>query len=79
MKKRVSVTKDYIDQLKAERDDYRDRMRAAEIDRDKFRAFFLSLLRDNVSMTSENKYFSTQAMVLKLSNLMNSVERWYWS
>lgn len=79
MKKKVTVTKEYIDEIKRQRDDLRERLTETELDRDKFRAFFVSLLKANVKMASRNEHYGPESMITQLSKLMNDVKNWYWS
>lgn len=76
--KKVTVTKAYIDKLKSDVEFYKKEYEECRDDRKEFREFFLRLLKDNVSMASKNESYSTNAMIIKLSRLLNNVENWYW-
>jgi len=78
MSKKVTVTKNYIDSLKFSIKELKDENRKIKEDREKFRIFCLTLLKDNVSMTSKNQYYSPETMITRLSRLMNMVDTWYW-
>ena len=77
-KKKVTVTREYIDKLKSDLEYEKKKRSEAESDREKFRDFFLKLLKDNVLITAKGEYFSPSVMIEKLSKLMNNVEPWYW-
>lgn len=78
-KPRVSITIAYLEGLKRQLDDTEAILERVKCDRDKYREFYINLLKNNVSMASKNEYFTPQAMIVKLSRLLNSVESWYWS
>lgn len=78
MSKKVTVTKQYLTTLKDERDRLKKEIQTVREDRNKFRDFYVSLLKENVAMVSKNQYYSAESMILKLSKLMNNVESWWW-
>lgn len=77
-KKRITITKEYLDAVKSERDHYKNDCEKVKIDRDKFREFYIMLLKQNVKMNSQKKYWSSETMITELSKLINRVEHWYW-
>ena len=77
-KKRVTITKEYLDSLKAELDQAKKERDAIHKDRRKFRIFFRQLLKDNVWVASRKQYYSPEVMIDRLSKLMNNVEAWDW-
>lgn len=68
----------YLESLKAENKLLKEKLEKVEEDREKFRTFFLQLLKSNVSMASKNEYFGPGTMIEKLSKLLNSVQSWWW-
>lgn len=78
MSKKVTVTKRFIDELKSSLDRKEVELAKVKADRDKFRRYFLSLLKQNISMASKNQYYSAESMINQLSKLMNEVEDWWW-
>ncbi len=75
---KVTVTKTYLDQIKADRDRYSSELEKVKADRAKFRIFFLTLMKDNIAMAGKNQYYSAETMLAKLGKLMNQVENWWW-
>lgn len=78
-KPRVTVAKEYLDNLKGQLKYVEKELDKVKEDRRKFREEFVKLLRDNVSAISQNQYYSAEVMINRLSKLMNRVEYWYWS
>lgn len=77
--KKVTVTKKYIDDLKSQRDGYKEQAEIYEKDLNIFREFFVNMLKSNVQVLSKNQYIPASTIILDLSTLMNRVQRWYWS
>ena len=78
MSRKVTVTRDYINDLKADRERLRKKLEDCEKDREKFREFALSMLKEQTTLLSNNKYYTPAHMIERLSKLMNRVENWYW-
>lgn len=78
MSRKTTVTKEYIKSLKNRIETLEERLHKTEKDRQVFRDEFVSLLKQNVKMHSQNQYYSAETMILKLSSLMNRTESWYW-
>lgn len=78
MKKKITVTKEYVDSLKAQIKNQNNMIEELNNDRNKFRAYFLRLLKDNISMSAKNQHYSTETMINQLAKLLNDVKPWYW-
>lgn len=76
--KKVTVTKQYIERLKAEAKHNTERANELELDVKKFRSYFIRQLRKNVEMIAKNQYQTPQTVVESLSQLMNDVKPFYF-
>lgn len=76
--KKVTVTKNYIESLKRDLKRTKEELAEVQQDRKLFREYFLTLLKENISMSSKNHYYPATTMIEQLSKLMNRVKPWYW-
>lgn len=76
--KKVTVTKGYLDNLKFDLERKKKELADVKADRDKFRSYFLKLLKTSLQAVGDKNSISATWLTEDLSKLMNKVENWYW-
>lgn len=76
--KKVTVTKNYLDGLKSDRDKYKKEKEKIEFDRSKHRFYYLGLLKSTLSILGRGQSVDSEWLAKDLAKHMNNVESWYW-
>jgi hypothetical protein len=77
-KPRVTITKDYLDQLKAEARGSKVRIEALDADLKRHRDFYVRLLRKSMELLARGNGYNTSILVEELAQHFTNVGKWYW-
>lgn len=78
MKKKVTLTKEYVSGLKQRIEHLEQELRNCKADRDIFRGYFVDTLKFALQCLGKNQSINSEWFAKDLSKLMNRVEQWYW-
>jgi hypothetical protein len=77
--KRVTITKKYLDQLKANLSNQEEVNLILEKDLRIHRNFYVTLLREVIKIKGNHNGVSTDWLIERFAKHLNQVESWYWS
>ncbi|KHD88863.1 MAG: hypothetical protein OM95_07030 [Bdellovibrio sp. ArHS] len=78
MSKKVTVTKAYIDSLKAERARLKSELEEVKLDRDKHRNYWVKIYREVISIHGRGQHVSCPWIMESMAKHFNNVKSWYW-
>lgn len=78
MSKKVTVTKAYIDSLKAERDHLKKERDELAKDLNKHRDYWLYIYRETTKMHGRGETFRAAWLLESMAKHFNNVKQWYW-
>lgn len=76
--RKVKVNQSYIDQIKKERDDYKEKLRISEEDLTEHRNYVIYLLREVTLSHGKGNNISSTWLIESIAKHLNKVKRWYW-
>lgn len=77
--KKVTITKNYLDNLKSDVASYKKERDDLRRDLEKHRSFYLYLLREIIKIHGQGKGVSASWLIECLSKHFNNVNEWWWT